>query len=295
MSLYDRDYMREPSRPSSKTNPLYWLLGTLVGVFIIGTVFYSVSNGRIRIDIPLALTLNSIESGKIWTLFTYSLLHAGVFHLAFNCLGIFFVGRILLTLIGSERFLVLFTLSVFLGAVGWLMVNLTGPKNVSMVGASAGLTGLMAAFAFIIPNQPIQVLLFLVIPVRITPMNLLKILFIFDLVGMVFLEILGYNIGGVHIAHSAHLGGMFGGWVFFKFILNKDFSFNRPDISPPKWFTSRKTTKAQTGRFRINFTNRRELQAEVDRILDKINKQGFGSLSEEERNTLDRAKELLNK
>ena len=85
------------------------------------------------------------------------------------------------------------------------------------------------------------------------------------------------------------------GWAFVRFILNQDFSFSKPDIRPPKWFTSKKTGNATTGRFRINFTNRRELQEEVDRILDKINKQGFGSLTEEERNTLDRAKELLNK
>ena len=48
-------------------------------------------------------------------------------------------------------------------------------------------------------------------------------------------------------------------------------------------------------RFKINFTNRKELQKEVDRILDKINKEGFGALSEEERSTLDKAKELLNR
>ena len=45
----------------------------------------------------------------------------------------------------------------------------------------------------------------------------------------------------------------------------------------------------------MNRKNRDDLQAEVDRILDKINLSGFGSLTEEEKNTLDRAKEILRK
>ena len=295
MPLSDRDYMRSSYRERSPFIALYWLIGTLVGVFILGSVLFQVSNGRIRIDIPLALTLNAIESGYIWTLLTYGLIHGGFFHLVLNCLGIFFVGRILITLIGGQRFLILFGLSVFMGAVGWFMVNFAGPKYVPVVGASGGLTGLIAAFAFLIPNQPIQALLFFVIPVRITPMGLFKFVLIFDLVGMILLEIMNLNVSSIRIAHSAHLGGLLGGWAFVRFILNQDFSFSKPDIRPPKWFTSKKTGNATTGRFKINFTNRRELQKEVDRILDKINKQGFGSLTEEERNTLDRAKELLNK
>jgi hypothetical protein len=39
--------------------------------------------------------------------------------------------------------------------------------------------------------------------------------------------------------------------------------------------------------------DRGHLRAEVDRILDKINSQGFGSLSADEKRVLDEAKDLI--
>jgi hypothetical protein len=45
----------------------------------------------------------------------------------------------------------------------------------------------------------------------------------------------------------------------------------------------------------VDLSNQQSLQAEVDRILDKINEKGFGALSQDEKNTLDKAKGLLNK
>ena len=241
----------------------------------------------------LSLYEYGIESGYLWTFLTYSFLHGGIFHLLLNGIMLFWLGRTLLQMLGPQRFFTLYGLSVLLGGVAWFVLNVWKADNLAtVVGASGGVMGLLVAFALHFPNQPIQVLLFFVIPVRITPRNLVLILLIIDGLGLLLNEIPG---GGIAIAHSAHLGGMLAGWVFVKFILNKDFSVSGPDIRPPKWFTSKKTSKAQTGRFRINFTNRNELQKEVDRILDKINKQGFGSLTEEERNTLDKAKELLNK
>jgi rhomboid family protein len=46
---------------------------------------------------------------------------------------------------------------------------------------------------------------------------------------------------------------------------------------------------------KISPASRREWREEVDRILDKINRQGFDALDAEERRTLDRARTLLKK
>ena len=45
----------------------------------------------------------------------------------------------------------------------------------------------------------------------------------------------------------------------------------------------------------MNITNRDDLRAEVDRILDKINSQGFGALTDEEKRVLDEARDLLSR
>lgn len=291
--LSDRPYMREPEYRPSTLKPLYCLLGSIVGIFVIQELVWNWFQSP-AFQIYFSLSIYGVQKGFIWTFMTYSFLHGGLFHLFINCLMVFWLGRILLKMLGSQRFFTLYGLSVVLGGVVWFMVNYFKGGNVPVVGASAGVMGLLVAFAMHFPNQPIQVLLFFVIPVKVTPKTLVMILLIVDGVGL-FLNELAPISTGIPIAHSAHLGGMLGGWAFVKFILNKDFSFNTRDIKPPKWFTSKKTTKAASGQFRINFTNRNQLQQEVDRILDKINTQGFGSLTEEERNTLDKAKEILNR
>ena len=295
--LSDRPYMREPQYGPSPLKPLYWLLGSLVGVFIVQTLVINWFQSP-YFQILFSLSDYGLNRGYIWTFLSYAFLHStsgGIpFHLIFNCLGLFFIGRIILPLLGKERFFTLFGISVFLGGLLWFAANSWKDQNSTLVGASAGVAGLFVAFAMQMPNHPIQILLFLVLPINITPRNLLKIFLIFEVAGFLLSELAPFG-NGLGIAHSAHLGGMLGGWVFTKFILNKDFSAGSTDIKPPKWFTSKKTQKAKTGKFRINFTNRKELQKEVDRILDKINTQGFGSLTEEERNTLDKAKDLLNR
>ena len=45
----------------------------------------------------------------------------------------------------------------------------------------------------------------------------------------------------------------------------------------------------------VELSDQRALQEEVERILDKINDNGFGSLSQKEKNTLDKAKGLLHR
>ncbi|MDA0346065.1 MAG: rhomboid family intramembrane serine protease [Verrucomicrobia bacterium] len=295
--LSDRPYMREPQYQPSPLKPLYWLIGIMVGVFIVQTLVINWFQSPF-FQMLFALSEYGIKHGYIWTFLTYGFLHSTngsiPVHLLLNCLGLFFLGRILLPLLGKERFFTLFGISVFLGGLLWFAINHLRGYNIPLVGASAGIMGLLVAFTMQAPNRPITVLLFLFLPVTITPRNLVRIVLIFELVGFFLSELAPFG-NGLGIAHSAHLGGMFGGWVFVKFILHKDFTIGTTDIKPPRWFSSEKIKKAKTGRFKINFTNRNELQKEVDRILDKINQEGFGALSEEERSTLDKAKELLNR
>jgi hypothetical protein len=45
----------------------------------------------------------------------------------------------------------------------------------------------------------------------------------------------------------------------------------------------------------IDLTRREDLRAEVDRILDKINSDGFGALTADEKRLLDDARDLLSR
>jgi hypothetical protein len=64
-------------------------------------------------------------------------------------------------------------------------------------------------------------------------------------------------------------------------------------IQLPGWFRRKK--KDAPLRYQVNLTNRKDLRTEVDRILDKINSEGFGALTKEEKLLLDEAHDLLSR
>ena len=71
--------------------------------------------------------------------------------------------------------------------------------------------------------------------------------------------------------------------------------FSSVGIELPRWLRRRQKTAASTPRFQVNLTSRDDLRAEVDRILDKINSEGFGALTDEEKRLLDEARDLLSR
>ena len=74
----------------------------------------------------------------------------------------------------------------------------------------------------------------------------------------------------------------------------RNLTAGRATMEMPRWTKRAAAAKAKTGnRFKVNTTDRPAMKKEVDRILDKINSKGFGSLSEEEKKLLDKAKDLL--
>ncbi|HQU09585.1 MAG TPA: rhomboid family intramembrane serine protease, partial [Opitutales bacterium] len=108
-----------------------------------------------------------------------------------------------------------------------------------------------------------------------------------DGLGFLFAEITGVADG---IAHSAHLGGMLAGYLYYRFALDP----NRGILALPAWLKPRTAKKIiQNPTYQVNVRDRVAMRQEVDRILDKINAHGFGALSEAEKNLLAEAKDLL--
>ena len=305
--LSDRSYMRD-DYPRQTTSVTTWLICTIVAGFLLQNVAWRWLGDAVGLsfDNLLALSASGIASGKIWTLLTYSLLHSmtSFLHVVFNALFIFYLGRELLPILGSKRFLWLYGGGVVAGALLWLGVN--WGANAMLLGASAGVCALLMVFAAINPNRPITLLLFFILPVTILPKWLVIFVGGFDLFGLLFYELGGR--GG--IAHSAHLGGFALGWLFFRFVHNGSWSgFNTGETSMelPGWLKRSKKTAPQPGAYHVNVGSSPkpsssggspqrhvDLRDEVDRILDKINVSGFGALTDEEKRVLDRAKDRMN-
>ena len=296
--ISDRYYMRA-NDPAKGLAPLLWLLGAIVAGFIAQCTidaFAPGTTGR-----WLALSPENILHGRVWTLLTYSLLHdrENLLHLIANVLSILFIGRLLLPVIGARRFLWSYFGAVLAGGVLWLAVNFFRAPP-PLIGASAGAYGLLALFCCRFAYERMTILLFFVIPITIVPRYFLMVIGGIEALFFLFAEL--FPVGAPSgFAHSAHIAGMVAGIIAYRAIRNapepgEDDEDERPrrTIELPSWM-KKKSPGSTSSSFKVNLTAREDLKAEVDRILDKINTSGFGSLTAEEKRTLDEARNLMTK
>jgi membrane associated rhomboid family serine protease len=291
--LSDRSYMRD-SYPRPTTSVLVWLICAIIAGFVLENVPLFRSGNLLMQE--FALSIPALKAGHVWTLFTYSFLHStgNLMHVIGNLLALYFLGRELLPLLGSRRFLGLYTAAVVVGGLAWAAANWTHGGFV--IGASAGVSALLIVFACFYPNQQMTFLLFFIIPVTLKPKYVAFAALAIDLCGFLFYEVLG-AVSPFDFAHSAHLGGMAVGWLYFRYVHDGEWNLlsRRADIELPRWMRKSAKSSAPAPAYRVDLSNRDDLRVEVDRILDKINSQGFGALTPAEKSVLDEAKHLLSR
>lgn len=281
--------------PLAATSVLTWMLCALLAGFIVQSVFGRWL-GNSDFERLFALRVNGIRNGFLWTMLTYTLLHSGILHLLVNGLGLFLLGRELAPMLGSRRFLAFSAAAAVVGALAWLAIHFAAGGGAVLVGASAIVLGLFIVFACFHPDREITFLLFFVLPVTLRPRIAAWIILGLEVLGLLFGEIPGgrYDTG---IAHSAHLGGMLVGWIYFRYF-HANNGWDRPPtfgMEMGRWLRRRKPPSAGPA-YRVDVTPKsKDLRAEVDRVLDKINSQGFGALTEEEKRILDEAKDMLSR
>jgi membrane associated rhomboid family serine protease len=293
--LEDRDYMRQPEYGRHLS-----LTVALIIVNAIVFVFELLVSGYPRSlyveNHYFALSKEGLESGFVWQLFTFQFMHAGLWHLVFNCWAIYVFGRAIEEMLGWEKFLILFLSSGVVGGICQVLVAMLWPDFFGgpVVGASAGGFGLIAAFAVLFPERELVLLLFFLIPVRLSAKMLLLLSAVLALAGIVF----PFD----HVANAAHLGGMLTGVIFIRqFIQGRGlpWEFN-PDPAVPGEFAGTRPGKTPFWRSAASepdegLSTDEFVKSEVDPILDKISRHGIQSLTERERQTLERARSRMAK
>lgn len=156
------------------------------------------------------LPLYSLNTGRFlpWQLLSYGFLHStnNFYHILFNMLALWMFGRDLERIMGPKRFLTFWIVCVIgAGFVQLLVAQLTGQPSVT-VGASGGTFGLLLAFAMAFPNR---VVVLLIPPI---PMKAKYFVLFYGLITLY----MGVS-GGSQVAHFAHLGGMFFGFLLIKY------------------------------------------------------------------------------
>lgn len=199
-----------------------------------------------------------------WTVMTYMFLHGGMMHLLFNMIALYFFGPRVEERIGSRRFTILYFLSGLTGAAASLAFSFASP----IVGASAGVFGVMMGFAHFWPHAPIHIWGIIPVPARMLVI-ITTVLAIWS----------GFGGSSSRIAHFAHLGGYAGAYLYLKWLDRKRGEFRRRVSAAPKEADERLESWKSIDRSRIHEVNRDE----VDRILDKISAQGIDSLTPQEK------------
>jgi len=211
-----------------------------------------------------------------WTLFTYMFLHAGLMHLLFNMIGLFFFGPRLEARLGSRGFLGLYFLSGLGGAAFSFAFSYGSP----VVGASAAVYGIIIGFAMYWPRELIYI--YGLIPVQA------RWLAAFVVAISLYSGISGSD-GGT--AHFAHLGGLAVGAGYLRFRdrhLGKDLrEFQRRVNHTPSTQGSEGDTRSRWAS--IDLMSMHDLNRnEVEELLARVDRNGMGALSLEERQFLDR-------
>jgi len=143
---------------------------------------------------------------RFWQIITYSFLHGDVMHLFLNLMMLVFIGSELEAVWGTARFLKFYFICVIAGGVAYLLLQLVSSGqslHIPMVGASAGVYGLLIAYGLMFAERT---LLFMML----FPMKAKH--FIWVLAGIEFMSTVFSTRAGV--AGIAHLGGMGAGWLY---------------------------------------------------------------------------------
>jgi len=203
-----------------------------------------------------------------WTVVTYMFLHANLWHLLFNMLGLFFFGPRLEGELGRRDFLLLYFIS---GIAGALLSFLT--PYVAIVGASGAVFGVLMGFARYWPRE--QIMIWGILPVEARWLVII----------MAVLSLIGGIGGGGDIAHFAHLGGFAGGILFlvWRDRTTRAARF-KAATAPPSIRPADLERWSRIDRTRLHEVNRTEL----DRIMVKLQTGGTDSLTPDERGFLDR-------
>jgi len=193
------------------TPAVIWLLAINTGVFLLFVLFGATLPGVVQFLFDnFALQPSAVLRGWIWEIVTYSFIHAGFWHWFTNMLGIWMFGSTFEGAWGRRRFLQLYSFGVIGAALTTILLSYTralGNPDVPTVGASGGVFAILIAFGMVFGENEIMLIPF---PFMIRAKYFVAIL--------VLITVIFAISGGGNVAYLAHLGGLFFGYIYVKFV-----------------------------------------------------------------------------
>jgi membrane associated rhomboid family serine protease len=244
-----------------------WVGGKATSEFIIGWFAFDPNLG--------------VALSEPWRFVTYMFLHGGFWHILFNMLWLWWMGRAVEERMGPLAFCSIY----FISGIGGALLDILIAKFLGIrlvIGASGAVFGVMVAFAMLYPRMPIM--LFLLPPIEAR----------YVVAGLIALQVLFLG-GNGHVARVVHIGGALVGFLLMS-LYKTGYNLGRPGYIMQGWwyrikqaFNRRKTSSKSNNNMYsvsdvevINETD----QTQLDDILDKISNEGYDALTKEEKKRL---------
>ena len=254
---------------------------------------------------------------QVWQLLTYMFLHSGFTHILFNMFALWMFGVVIENVWGPKKFLFYyiscgvgagimqeiaqffsfyFTISAQDPTVGFSELFAIGHQlstqlnGWTTIGASGAVYAILLAFGMIFPNERIFIF---PLPIPIKAKWFVMFYVAIDLFSAM-------SSSGDNVAHMAHLGGMLFGYLMIRYWNNHPTAgygrsngrqfFDRlkenfEKRSQPKMKVHKGGTNDREDDWEFN-ARKKQNQEEIDRILDKIRRSGYDSLTKEEKQKL---------
>ena len=256
-------------KPRLFTNAIKVLISINFVIFILQTLSRSES-----LFFPLfGLVPKLVWSEKmIWQPVTYLFFHGGIWHVLINMFVLWMFGSELERLWGKNHFLKFYFVTGVGSGLATMLVNVQSITPV--VGASGAVYGVLLAYGLTYPNRTVY--LYGIIPIKS----------LWFVLGIGFIAFMSSFDNMSQVSHITHLSGMLIGYFMIK----------KPIRLKGLWFKLRKRTlEYQIQREEKELSKNFIVEQDINQILDKINQEGFDSLTEEEQERLYKGSQSLSK
>ncbi len=292
MGIYDRDYVnakRGMGGNGGQGSGMFarspgWSVTTWIIVINVTIHILAISAMPWLYSIGQLTVYQAFGQLEVWRLITFQFLHnpTSLMHVLFNMFGMWVFGPMVEQYLGGKKYLAFYLVCGLAGGILFTILTLAGFVNngtqTPLIGASAGVFGVIVACAYVSPNTVIQ-LLFPPIPLKMKT-------FAYGYVGIALISLLmgSPNAGG----EAAHIGGAIAGFFFIRNSgMLADFFDVFHDSRKSKGKGKKNAKPKKTSYRNYNNTNSSgPSQDDIDKILQKVSQKGLASLTEKEKKTL---------
>jgi len=282
------DIKKSFSSGSSLTRLIYINIAVFLAISVVSIIGFLLNNQALSLK---ALNLFSVPSSigalllRPWTLITYMFTHKDILHILFNMLWLYWFGLIFLEYLDQKKLVSVYLSGGICGAVVYILsfnifpaFNQVVAESVA-IGASASVMAVVVAIAVYVPDYSVNLLLIGRIKIKYVALAIFILTSVMDF---------SVNSGG----KLAHIGGALFGYIYTVNLrqgrdlgkgINKIIDFFATLFKPRRKL--RVTYKKRSTDYEYNKA-RIDHQEKINKILDKISKGGYDSLTKEEKETL---------